>query len=144
MNIQKNNKPAEADIHLKYICHSCGSEHWISLKENQTPRYKIVCFSCDVVIMPKPVAQVKLLFAKQDTKQNKTKQQPQPSQTDSPVLDVVQRCAVTLVSYGFEKEEALSLAEKAAIKYNIDNVSDLVKKIIFDFGAINEPKTTEI
>tara|TARA_R110002074_G_scaffold385451_1_gene566702 strand:- start:293 stop:724 length:432 start_codon:yes stop_codon:yes gene_type:complete len=142
INIQKNDKPAEADIHLKYICHTCGAEHWISLKENQTPKYKIVCYSCDVIIMPKPIQQIKFNFKKEDKPKEK-RVKPQIKKDDT-VLDVVKRCAITLVSYGFEKDEAMALAEKASMKYNTDSVSDLVKKIIFDCGAIDESKTSEV
>ena len=138
--IQKNDKPAEADIHLKYICHNCGSEHWISLKENQTPKYKIVCYGCDIVIMPKRIQQIEFKF-KKENKQKKIKTEPKK---DDSILDVIERCAITLVSYGFEKEEAKALAEKAYIKYNTDSVSELVKKIVFDFGGIDESEATKV
>lgn len=145
---QKNDKPKEADIHLKYICHECGSEHWISLKENQTPKYKIVCYSCDIIIMPKRIDTINFKFVKdKDDKTKKTKKtkkvKPEPIKEDNG-LDIIQRCAITLVSYGFEKEEARTLAEKTHIKYNTDSVSELVKKIVFDFGAIDESKTTKV
>jgi hypothetical protein len=140
---QKNDKPKEADIHLKYICHDCGSEHWISLKENQTPKYKIVCYSCDVIIMPKRIDSINFKFVKENKTKKTKKVKTQPKKDDSS-LDIIQRCAITLVSYGFEKEEARTLAEKTHIKYNTDNVSELVKKIVFDFGAIDESKTTEV
>jgi len=140
---QKNDKPKEADIHLKYICHDCGSEHWISLKENQTPKYKIVCYSCDVIIMPKRIDSINFKFVKDNKTKKEKKVKTQPKKDDSS-LDIIQRCAITLVSYGFEKEEARTLAEKTHIKYNTDSVSELVKKIVFDFGAIDESKTTEV
>lgn len=140
---QKNDKPKEADIHLKYICHDCGSEHWISLKENQTPKYKIVCYSCDVIIMPKRIDSINFKFVKDNKTKKEKRVKTQPKKDDSS-LDIIQRCAITLVSYGFEKEEARTLAEKTHIKYNTDSVSELVKKIVFDFGAIDESKTTEV
>jgi DNA-directed RNA polymerase subunit RPC12/RpoP len=140
--IQHNSRPVSADIHLKYICHECGSEHWISLKENKTPDYKIVCYSCDSVILPETIHLVELKF-KQKKEAKSSTPTPIPPKTD-PVLDIVQRCAITLASYGFDKQESIALAEKAFIKYNTDNVSELVKKIIFDFGAINEPKTSKV
>tara|TARA_R100000278_G_C5456834_1_gene159435 strand:- start:321 stop:764 length:444 start_codon:yes stop_codon:yes gene_type:complete len=146
IKVQKNDKPAEADIHLKYICHTCGAEHWISLKENQTPKYKIVCYSCDVIIMPRKVNKINFEFVKtNDGKKTKTKKTKTETQkVKETELDVVKRCAVTLVSYGFDEKESMALAQKAHLKYNTDDVSELVKKIIFDFGAINEPATTKV
>lgn len=142
--IQKKSKPCEADIHLKYICHNCGSEHWISLKENQTPKYKIVCYACDIVIMPKKIQSVKFRFNDSTNTKKKTKKVKPEVKKDDTALDVVERCAITLVSYGFEKDEAMTLAKKAYIKYNSDSVADLVKKIVFDYGGIDEPKTSDV
>tara|TARA_R100001163_G_C4861137_1_gene67319 strand:- start:193 stop:471 length:279 start_codon:yes stop_codon:yes gene_type:complete len=92
--------------------------------------------------MPKPIQQIKFNF-KKENKAKEKKVKTEAKKEDS-ALDVIQRCAITLASYGFEKQEAMTLAEKAHIKYNTDSVSELVKKIVFDFGAIDESKATKV
>lgn len=146
MRTQRNSKPTALDIHLKYLCAGCGSEHWISIKENQTKGFKIVCYMCDIVIEPKVLKKIDMIYEGEKPAEvvSEPAEPSEPSKKEP--LNTIQRCAVNLVSYGFDEDEAKLLAEKAYEKYKIDDVVDLVKKIIFDFGAITDeqPATSEV
>ena len=130
----KKIKPSKIDISFTYICHECGEDHWVTLKENQTENFMVVCKSCDAVIYTTPLAKVSVKYKEDKPKPQKVQE------TDN--NDLVDRCVKSLVYYGFDKSEAISMAEEACHKYDTSDVGELVKKMIFDFGGLNA--TTEV
>jgi hypothetical protein len=122
--IQKK-KPSRADIHFKYICEDCETINWISYKENQTDGYKICCPVCDSIIIPTKISNIKVEYVKEQENIERPK----------PVTNIVNRCCKTLCEYGFDQDEALILAKEGYAKYQTEDLVDLVKKIIFDFGV---------
>ena len=125
------------DVHLKYICVGCQCEHWISLKENQTKDFKIVCYNCDIVIEPVKISKIDILYKNIEPKTD-------PKSTPK-INPVVEDCVSTLVDWGFDKKEARELTNDAIIKYGDLEALDLVKKIFFDYGALqNELEATEV
>lgn len=138
MRIQKQTKPSEININLKYVCAGCGSHHWVSLDDIQNPNHKIICYYCDISIEIEPIHKISVIYKIDQLKKEKQKQK-----FDS--LDIIDRCAITLVSYGFSKEEAKNLSFRAYDKYKTDDIGFLIKNIIFDFGSnSNESKTSKV
>lgn len=138
---QINQKPIDADVHLKYRCPqpSCGSDHWISLRESQTKNFKIVCY-CGQVFKPKQVDKIKIKYVddvevvKSSELENKKQEIP---------LDLQNDCVKLLVDYGFNKKESLDLVNRAWEKDDFSNVSSLIKYIFQNLGELNEfNKTT--
>ena len=124
-------KPSKVDISFTYICQGCGEDHWVTLKENQTKDFMIVCNSCDTVMYTTPLSKISLRYAKEEKEQIK----PEPSVKQESSL--IERCAKSLVYYGFDKLEAITMATEACSKYDTSDIGELVKKIIFDFGELD-------
>lgn len=132
MRIQRKSKPQSADIHFKYICAGCGSEHWVSYKENQTKGYKIVCYMCDVIIEPQIISKISIQY--DDVKPiQPQKEIEKPSQ---PEMSLLEQCIHTLKGYGFSLAEAKEMSSKMIQENPDDDLASIIKKVIFDFGTI--------
>lgn len=138
--IYKNIKPVEADIHLKYICPECGTNHWLSLKENKINGYKILCEYCDSILKVRQIDKIKFKF-KETTKPIEVSE---PEQSDD--IDFLSKSATILESYGFSKTESVAMIQDAFAKTNSSHINTLVKTAIFDIGVKNDSisKTAEI
>lgn len=142
MRTQKNSRPSEIDINLKYVCKGCRSEHWVSMQDIQNPKHKIHCYFCDISIEIDPISNIDIIYISDKLKKDK-EQQKRTEQYNK--LDTIDRCAITLVSYGFSKDEAKNLSWRAYEKYQTEDIGFLVKKIIFDFGStLNESKAENV
>lgn len=126
--IAKNQKPIDTDIHLKYACPSCGAIHWLSLKEVQTKNFKIVC-DCDLVIKPKTITNIKLLYQTKSIKQ-----QPSKNNAQNISLDLLEKCVTILVGYGFEKQESELLTKQCYQNNPNLNCVELIKSVLKSFG----------
>jgi hypothetical protein len=130
----KNQKPIEIDAHFKYRCpkSSCGFDHWLSLKESQTKGFKIVC-DCGYVFKPKRISKIKIVYAD-------IQPVPQPEKViEKPKIpvDFKNSCVKLLVSYGFTKDESVSLCEKAFEKNPVTSSGLLIKYILQNLEELN-------
>jgi Holliday junction resolvasome RuvABC DNA-binding subunit len=101
----------------------------VTLKQTRCEHFVIVC-DCESVLKPKPIESIKIVYKKK-------KEKKKPKDDDEISHEILSRCCKTLISYGFDKEEAEQLIRKA---YSIDKNADcikLVKMAIFDFGGKN-------
>lgn len=119
MNIKKNQKPIECDIHLQYRCPECYNIHWLSMLETSTKNFKVVC-DCGCVFRVKRTTGFKLQYASKSSKSKPEKKESKPK----PVIpnDLLSRGIQTLLPYGFTKEESKELISKA---YSINPVNDI-------------------
>ena len=131
--INKNQKPIEHDIHLKYICQQCGTPHWLSFKEAQTKNFKIVC-DCGDVFTVKRVKAFKIKYyddivAKSLPIQKPTvTQQTPPPNTISPNL--LEQTVKALLPYGFTNDEAADLVTKSYSTNPNNDIVSLVKQTL--------------
>jgi DNA-directed RNA polymerase subunit RPC12/RpoP len=131
--IQKNQKPIDQDIHLKYICNTCDAKHWLSLTETQTKNYKIVC-DCGSVIKPKRITNIKFIYSK------KKRQSPQITKIDEKVeqtvpVDLFKKCTTILVGYGYDAVEAQNLVKKCYLEFPNSSCAELIKQILKYIGS---------
>ena len=126
---QKNLKPIDIDLHLKYECpeSTCGQNHWLSLKETQIKNFKIVC-DCGLTFSPKRISNINIKYNKKSA----------IKQTLKTPIDLEQKCIKLLISYGFTQDESLSLVYKAWATANIDTPTGLVKFILQNLGDLNK------
>lgn len=132
MTKQKKQKPIQIDAHLKYKCpnDSCGFTHWLTLNECKTKNFKVVC-DCGVVFKPKLIFDLKVVYVKSKP-QNQLKEE-----TKKHIIpEMVECCSKLLINYGFSKNEALSLIDKAYSKNPTDSPSTLMKYILENLGEI--------
>lgn len=115
--IKISQKPIDFDIFLKYICPSCQNDHWIKYLAATTKNFKVVC-DCGTVFKIKRIYDFKLKFAKKN-KEKKSNQIPD---------DLLKESIRILCEYGFDREEAKALVEKAYIEHPAESVSELVKQ----------------
>ena len=124
--IQKNQKPTDFDIHLKYICSSCGQTHWLSFKETSTKNFKVVC-DCGLVFGVKRTKDFKISYIskKQKVIQSEVVEKETIHGLSQELLD---RATRTLMVYGFTEKEAEQLINS---NYTTDIGNDfnlLIKK----------------
>jgi uncharacterized protein YbcC (UPF0753/DUF2309 family) len=134
---KKNQKPIEIDAHFKYRCpkSNCGFDHWLSLKECQTKDFKIVC-DCGFVFKPKKISKIKIVYS--DIKLVENKEQPAKIIEKPKIpVDFKNDCGKLLISYGFTKEEAISLCEKAFEKNPVNSSGLLIKYILQNLEQLN-------
>lgn len=137
--ILKNQKPIDTDIHLKYRCSEpdCGCEHWLSLKETQTKKFRVVC-ECGLVFQPKAIKNVKIIFAKKKPQVIvPVKPQTIPKNIEIP-KDIQEYCIGKLIGYGFTTNEALTFSARAYTKCQTTNATLLLKYILTNLGELNE------
>jgi uncharacterized protein YbcC (UPF0753/DUF2309 family) len=134
---KKNQKPIEIDAHFKYRCpkSNCGFDHWLSLKECQTKDFKIVC-DCGFVFKPKKISKIKIVYS--DIKLVENKEQPAKIIEKPKIpVDFKNDCGKLLISYGFTKEEAIGLCEKAFEKNPVNSSGLLIKYILQNLEQLN-------
>jgi hypothetical protein len=128
----KNLRPTETDGSFKYTCPNCSSDYWATLKQVRCKHFVIVC-DCETVLKPKPIETIKIVYKK---KKEKPSLETKKSE-DIISSEILDRCCKTLISYGFDKEEAEDLIKKA---YSIDKNADCVKLVkiaLSNFGEKN-------
>ncbi len=123
MKTIKNQKPVSLDVHLKYICPNkeCGNEHWLSLGEAKTNRFKIVC-NCSTIFEPQTISKIHIKY-------KTPKITKKIAEIPNVILDQV---SDILISYGFSKEEAVNKVKKAYQKYITDDIKILIKQSILE------------
>jgi hypothetical protein len=130
MKTWTNLEPVEADIHLKYICPSCDSEHWLSYKETKIQDFKVFCEICENILIPKPVKSITVNFIE------KQEQKEKEEQTINN-LDFILEAENTLISFGFTKKEAKEMIALEYKKTGEKNPAKLVKFSLDLLGAYN-------
>lgn len=124
----KNQKPIEHDIHLKYLCPKCGEPHWLSFKEASTKNYKIVC-DCDHIFKVKRVAGFKLKYVSNKVSKQEVSK---PVEKLQPIIpsELLKSITKALTDLGFTNSEAKNLATKTYIDFPVDDIGLLVKRIL--------------
>lgn len=139
-------KPIDIDVHFKYRCARCGSDHWISLKEAQTKNFKIVCH-CSKVFKPKRIDRIKIKYFEDIIGQQEPLQktvepvvQIKESEPDILVIDkeILDICVDTLTNYGFTKAEASDLIKQVFESNPSNDCGQLIKQALKNFGGMNE------
>lgn len=128
----KNLKPTEYNIHIKYTCPVCDSNHWISEKEASYEKFVIVC-DCDSILKPKTIESIRCRYKKKIVKQ-------QPSVVITPQVldnDILKRCCVSLEAYGFSIKEAENLIQQSYRETNSQDCIFLVKHSLLKLGEDN-------
>jgi len=141
--IWKDQKPTDIDTHLKYRCpnQDCEYDHWISLRESKTQKFKIVC-DCGTVFMPRQVSKLKISYAQVQSKKiedpsKTTKEQPTTANVETP-LDTLRSCGRILVAYGFTDQEANKLINSAYHTCENKDPSSLIKFILKNLENYDE------
>ncbi len=122
----KTVKPIDSSISLIYSCPKCSHQHWISLKAAKTKGFIIVC-DCDQVFKPRTVETIKIIFKKK----NQSSKQPaglEQTNIDSQIpYELLNKCTESLTNYGFTKNEASILLNKAYNLHTENNPLELIK-----------------
>lgn len=140
-------KPIEIDAHFRYECpdKGCRCDHWLSLKEAQTPNFKIVC-DCGLVLRPKLIQKIKILYKKKPAKHESQKQSVEPTKPEiinnkrSLPTALKEESAKKLMYYGFTKEESELLCEKAFNLNETGQSSVLIKYILENIKTLESTK----
>jgi hypothetical protein len=127
---KKNLKPIDYDVHFIYECTECQIKHWLSLKESQTPNFKIVC-DCGSIYKPKPIEGIKIIYVQL---QNKHPTQKVSSKKSIPA-NLKTNAAHILSQYGFSESEAISLIEKSFEETQEIDCVKLIKYCLSNFGS---------
>lgn len=130
--MSKHQKPTDYDIHFKYLCHKCGQEHWLSLREAKTEDYKVVCF-CDHVFSVRPITGIKIKYKEKNSTNDTTATgTTKTKQNDTPTipLQLYNDAIGLLVGYGFTPTEAKDMIKNAYILNPVDDYKLLVKTIL--------------
>lgn len=129
--IQSRQKPIEYDIHLNYVCQQCGQNHWLSIDEASTKRFKVVC-DCGHIFGVKRVKDFKLLFHKKHIKSQQTEKKPTSVQPKVETIsdELLAQIIPTLITYGFTQKEAKDMATDSYAKCPQNNAIGLVKQIL--------------
>lgn len=124
-------KPVEHDVHLKYICPECHSEHWLSLLEAATANFKVVCH-CGIAFKVKRILGMKLKYSKNKVLKPQKKEQPakQKTSVDIKSNNIAKQAIDIIQNYGFTRQEAIDLVVKCYDTDKVYSVSDLVKETL--------------
>jgi hypothetical protein len=137
---KKNQKPIEIDAHFKYRCpkSNCGFDHWLSLKECQTKGFKVVC-DCGYIFKPKRISKIKIVYEdiQQIPKIEKISELEKVVEKPKIPVDFQKSCVNLLVGYGFTKDEAIGLCEKAFEKNPVNSSGLLIKYILQNLEQLN-------
>lgn len=129
-------KPVECDVHLKYLCPTCGQAHWLSMREAKTKNYKVVCY-CDSVFTVKRIKNFKLIYASQKSpKAEETK--PTIHTTENTTANktipidnnMLHKARDILVGYGFKPSEAEDALLASYNNSPVHTYIDLVKQTL--------------
>lgn len=127
----KNLKPIGLDINLKYRCTECGVDHWASLQETKTKEFVIVCY-CGSLLKPKIISNIHVEYTDTIKKNVQTTKVEKENTLDS---EQIETAIKTLSTYGFTNTEAKELIASTLKSHYINNISDLVKTCLTNFGA---------
>ena len=137
---KKNQKPIEIDAHFKYRCpkSNCGFDHWLSLKECQAKGFKVVC-DCGYLFKPKRISKIKIVYEdiQQIPKIEKISELEKVVEKSKIPVDFQKSCVNLLVGYGFTKDEAIGLCEKAFEKNPVNSSGLLIKYILQNLEQLN-------
>jgi len=130
-------EPSGADVYLKYVCPNgdCLDIQWLTLKESKTKNYKIVCDCCGKVYKPKRVKTFSVQYY-EDIRTEKTKPTIKAQET-KPDLRFLEEAKKTLISFGFDKDEASDMISNEYEKSKWTNPATLVKNSLDFFGVKN-------
>ncbi len=120
-------KPIDQDIHLKYRCVQCCQDHWLSYREASTKNFKVVC-DCGKVFKVTRVVSFDIQYETQTVPS-------QPIEVVEPVvstkhLDILEKSAKLLVSFGFSEKEAFALVSDSYKKNAVEDYATLVKQTL--------------
>ena len=136
--IKKNRqqKPIEHDIHLKYRCAKCGQDHWLSYLEASTKQFKIVCY-CGTVFVVKRLSGFKLKYFKKPSVIIPVVESVSPPIIEPPAIekpkipvDLLNKSVSLLIGYGFTQTEARELLNSSYEQNPIDDYASLVKQTL--------------
>lgn len=119
---KKKNKPVDYDINLKYLCPSCGDNHWLSFQEASTIDFKVVCY-CGTVFTVKQIEAFKIKYTTSDS-QVVVEEKQKPVIPDT----LLNQASEALINYGFTAKEAKELIQQAYELNPTDNYVNLVKQ----------------
>jgi len=138
--IWKSQKPIDVDAHFKYRCpkSSCGFDHWLSLKECRTKAFKVVC-DCGYVFKPKRISKIKIVYENTQSvpKIDTITESKDVIEKPKIPIDFRNSCVKLLVSYGFTKDESISLCEKAFEKNPVTSSGLLIKYVLQNLEELN-------
>lgn len=135
-------KPIDIDVHFKYRCPKCSSEHWLSLNEARTKNFKIVC-DCKKIFYPKKIAKLQIVYSSKKPKKEKIVKsfiEPEPPQTLHKTInpELLSKCLPVLINYGFTKQESEKLLCEAYQIEQSEDCGQLVKLALKSLGVKNE------
>lgn len=138
---KKNLKPTNIDANFRYVCPNpdCGYDHWISLREAKTSKFKIVC-DCNTVFQPKEILSIKIVY-KKTKKIESTKE----SISEQPKISLVflEKCVKLLTQYGFTQKESIDLTKIGFLKNPSNQPTEIVRYILQNIGELlNESAKT--
>ena len=138
--IKKNRqqKPIEHDIHLKYRCAKCGQDHWLSYLEASTKQFKIACH-CGKVFVVKRLSGFKLRYFNKKPPvviipvvESVSPVVIEPPAIEKPKIpvDLLNKSVSLLIGYGFTQTEARELLNSSYEQNPIDDYASLVKQTL--------------
>jgi len=139
---QKRLRPIDQDIHLKYRCHSCTLDHWLSIKETQTKGFKIVC-DCGEILKVKLIEKIEIVYQKIMKKEIlpepiKSEESPPELEIRETIpIDLLSQCCTILLGYGFDISEGENLIVSAFNEKPTYTCVDLIKQALKKFGEKN-------
>lgn len=141
----KTQKPTEYDISFKYICQDCGCSHWLFMREVKAKGFKIIC-DCSKVIRPRRVIDIDIVYEQNEkTKRKKPKLKAEKeADNPNPVNDekqhrisdhTMQYCMQTLISFGYEKEEAESMINRSYESIKENDCAKIIEHSLKNLGG---------
>lgn len=136
--IKKRLRPIDQDVHLKYRCPKCSSDHWISIKEAQTKGFRIVC-DCNEILKVKLVEKNEIIYSQVIKKESLpvVPEKTEEKKKDTIPLDLLTQCCTILRGYGFDISEAEKLIVSTFDRTPIYICVDLIKQALKNFGEKN-------
>ena len=132
----RQQKPIEHDIHLKYRCAKCGQDHWLSYLEASTKHFKIVCY-CGRVFVVKRLSGFKLKYFEKPPVIIPVVESVLPIVIDPLIIekpkipvDLLNKSVTLLIGYGFTQAEAKELLNSSYEQNPIDDYASLVKQTL--------------
>lgn len=128
--------PIDCDAHFKYICPNpkCSLQHWQSLNQVSVKNYKIVC-DCGSILKTKQIKSIKIEYVEDPI----TVSQKEKITTDSNIQeidnDLLDKSVKVLITYGFTKQEAISMIKDSYSQNPTTEFSILVKNTLESFGT---------
>ena len=139
----KNLKPTDISVNLIYRCPSCYNEHWLSLMEAQTPKFKVVC-ECGIIFAVKRVRDIVIDY--EPKKEPIIKQEESIVDIKPETVEVIEpkpypnekllsKCVKILIGYGFIEDEAKNFVIDEYQNQPTDNCVELVKNTLTNIGT---------